>query len=95
LRGLPQELSAANDLPEEMPWPRVLVIRPSKRGWYLDRFTEGGESGGDTWHQELDEAREQADEEYGGSVSKWREVPPDMADDELVTYALSNVSVDS
>lgn len=88
-KGLPAELTAARELPEEMPWPRILVIRQSKRGFFLDRYNEDGESAGDTWHQSIDEAREQALAEYNGSVGRWRAVPAEVDDAELITFALS------
>jgi hypothetical protein len=88
-KGLPAELTNEQDSPEEMPWPRVLVIRQSKGGVFLDRYTEEGESGGDTWHQSIEEAREQALAEYNGSVGPWRDVPAEMDDADLIAFALS------
>jgi len=41
--------------------------------FFLDRFAEDGRSVGDTWHQSIDEAREQAEDEYGDALSAWHQ----------------------
>jgi len=87
-KGLPGELTREPSSLEEMPWPRILVIRQSTRGFFLDRYTEEGDSAGDTWHQSFDDAQEQALIEYNGSVGAWREVPAEIDDAEVIAFAL-------
>src|SRR4051812_32721820 len=71
LRGMPEFLAVGDEASIEMPWPRLLIIAPTARGYLLDRLTSDGESAGDTWHQDLDEAREQALDEYAGALGEW------------------------
>jgi len=47
-------------------------------GFFLERFTDRGEPVGDTQHETLDEAMQQAYSEYD-SISDWR-LCPDGAD---------------
>jgi hypothetical protein len=44
------------------------------------RYTKSGEFGGDTWHQSLQDAMEQAAYEFPGLLKEWREVPLDVED---------------
>lgn len=85
---MPRALAGDESASVQMPWPRVLVITPTARGCFLDRFASNGESAGDTWHQDLDEAREQALDEYNGSLGPWKEVPQEVNDSELIEFAL-------
>lgn len=89
--GLPAGLAEGDFSGEEMPWPRVLLLSPSGRGIALDRFTESGETAGDTWHENLEDARHQAIEEYNGSLGAWREVPSDIPDEQVVAFAMREV----
>jgi hypothetical protein len=63
-----------------MPMPRVVVLQCRPDGVFLDRFTESGDDAGDTWHQSVDEAKQQAVHEYGGNLGSWTEVPAAEAD---------------
>jgi hypothetical protein len=89
-RGLPPELTGGQDDRERLPGPRVVVIKEDPDGIFLYRYTEDGSVVGDTWHQSVDEAKEQASFEYGELLNEWREVPSDVSDP--VAFAL-NVDV--
>ena len=91
--GFPAEVGGETS--ETMPWPRVLAIVEREDGVFLDRYGEGGEIGGDTWHQSIDDAKDQAANEYAGLVSEWIEVPPGTHDDELVSFALRHDATSS
>jgi hypothetical protein len=72
---------------EELPWPTVLLIRPGKEsGFLLYRYTQDGRFAGDTWHLTLEDAKHQADFEFGESLGAWREVPAGVPDP--ITFAL-------
>jgi len=74
---------------EIMSWPRVLVIEERKDGVFLDRYTQEGQPAGDTWHASVDEAKDQAQDEYDGMLTDWKEVPPEIGSEELVHFALT------
>ena len=40
--------------------PRVFLLERWPDGIFLDRYDEAGDEVGDTWHQSVDDAREQA-----------------------------------
>jgi len=86
--GMPLGLGRPSDSQESMPWPRIVLTRQGGRGVFLDRFTEDGESAGDTWHESLEDARDQALEEYNGSLGRWHEVPEGLEDADVITYLL-------
>ncbi len=78
--GPPPALTDGVDLRNRLPHPKVLLIIQRPDGVFLERFSEKGSFGGDTWHQTVDEAKQQATAEYGSSVGEWREVPPEVVD---------------
>ena len=67
----------------------VLLIADDDPGAMLFRYSAFGEVGGDTWHPTVDDAREQAAEEYGDALGSWVDVPDDIADSHFfaVRYA--------
>jgi hypothetical protein len=90
--GSPPDESGQLVVHEEFPWPKVLLIRPGQdAGFMLYRYAQNGQFAGDTWHLTLDEAREQADFEFGEGLSPWRTVPEEIADP--VTFALHELEV--
>ncbi|MGE3843378.1 MAG: hypothetical protein AB7I50_17545 [Vicinamibacterales bacterium] len=81
LVGFPSELAEGSDDTRPLPRPHVLVIEEESAGSvFLYRMTQGGKSGGDTWHQSLADAKHQADYEYGDAVGTWSEIPGDVRD---------------
>lgn len=80
-RGFPTDLSRDFEESQEMSQPDVLVIEDrSDAGVFLSRLTLNGEACGDTWHQSVDDARYQAEFEYGEAVGEWRSVPSGVSD---------------
>ena len=67
----------------------VLLIADDDPGAMLFRYSAFGEVGGDTWHPTVDDAREQAADEYGDALGPWIDVPDDIADSHFfaVRYA--------
>jgi hypothetical protein len=86
---MPPELADGQDNRVRLPRPQVLVIEEKPDGIFLFRYTADGRFGGDTWHQDLAEAREQAEYEYEGALGAWREVPADVRD--AHAFALDHV----
>src|SRR5437867_208934 len=84
--GLPPEVRGGQDDRLEMPSPSVLIIEEKKDGIFLNRFASNGQYAGDTWHRSLEEAKEQAEMEFGGHISEWKEVPPEI--DDPIPFAL-------
>ena len=84
-RGLPPELGGADDTREEMPLAEVLLIEVETDGVFLFRLTADGLFAGDTWHQSIQEAQEQAKFEFGPDLSNWTPVPSDVED--MIAYA--------
>jgi hypothetical protein len=58
----------------------VLLVAGGEPGAMLFRYTAYGEFGGDTWHESVAEAQEQAADEYGEALFPWVEVPADITD---------------
>lgn len=71
----------------EMPQADVLVLEPLDDGnFMLLRYTAKGDYCGDTWHQSLDEAKQQAAFEFENAVGMWVDAPRDT--DAALAYAL-------
>jgi hypothetical protein len=64
-----------------LPLPDVLLLESSAdSGVMLFRYTIQGESAGDTWHESIADAKEQAIFEYRDALGRWFEVPDDVTD---------------
>ena len=57
---------------EQIPVPAWVEIAEDDGGFFLMHYDEEGTCIADTWHQSLDEAKEQAEFEFGISASGWR-----------------------
>lgn len=73
-----------------MPDPRVVVIDEQPEGWFLIGYSATGEFAGDTWHRDLDEARQHALIDHGPWLGEWRTFPDGLADP--INWALSEGS---
>jgi hypothetical protein len=74
--GLPPELTDGEDHRVPLSHPAILAIEESPRGQiFLYRYSSDGESVGDTWHQSVEEAIEQAEGEYRDVLGPWLRVP--------------------
>ena len=49
-------------------------IEQGESGFYLLRYDSGGEFAGDTWHETIEEAKEQAKYEYEIPFDAWESV---------------------
>jgi hypothetical protein len=78
--GLPPELKGGKDTRQEMGAAYFLTIEEEADQIFLYRFGKDGVCVGDTWHRNVDEAKEQALYEYGDAVGQWTDVPPDQKD---------------
>lgn len=81
--GLPPMEAGESDDRERMALARVLVLQSGPDGITLDRYDDSGAEAGDTWHQSIDDARDQALDEYGTNLGPWVEVP-DTEDDPVI-----------
>jgi hypothetical protein len=57
-------------------------------GVYLERLLGDGTVVGDTAHDTIEEAKEQAEWEYDGFLGKWRPVPDAVPEGLIPDYAL-------
>jgi hypothetical protein len=67
------------DRRREMGPPYFFVIEAAGNpdiGALLYRLDSNGDSVGDTWHRNVEEAKGQAACEYEGFVQEWHEIPP-------------------
>ena len=48
-------------------------MQETAEGWFLFGYAADGTFSGDTWHESADDALHQAEREYAGELSPWRE----------------------
>src|ERR1700719_328541 len=77
--GFPYELGAGSPR-RTLPAARFLTIELTAAGFFLFRFAEDGVCAGDTWHASIDEAKDQANYEYGNALGRWLDIPDDTPD---------------
>jgi hypothetical protein len=87
--GLPPELTGGKDLRGMMDFPAFVTIEETPDGVFLFRFTANGQVVGDTWHMTVEEAKEQAQFEFGDLLSDWESVPADVKD--IVVFGLNEL----
>ena len=58
----------------------LLLVAGADPDAMLFRYTAFGELGGDSWHLSVDDARAQADDEYGDALLPWEPVPDEVTD---------------
>jgi hypothetical protein len=79
--GFPSELAGDDEVARQLPPPDVVVIEEESQGnVFLYRLTRSGEPCGDTWHQSIEDARYQADYEYGDALGEWQDIPHEASD---------------
>jgi hypothetical protein len=69
-----------------MEFPVLLIIEEKADGVFLFRFTGDRRCVGDTWHESVDQAKQQAAFEFQGLLSDWKPVPAQVAD--LISFGL-------
>jgi hypothetical protein len=60
-----------------------------EQGVFLYGYTATGEFCGDTWHQSIEDAQDQAACEFGYALGEWEEVPSGI--DDARDYALAQL----
>src|SRR5437879_6059838 len=60
--------------------PDILIIEEKPDGIFLIRYTFDNTEVGDTWHITIEDAKHQAEFEYGKSMDKWRKLPKEIKD---------------
>ena len=64
-----------------MPFPNVLLIEVEPDGSaQVHRYAATGEFGGDAWHKNESDAREQLVFEYGTALGEWEPIPEEVSD---------------
>ncbi|MBK9715093.1 MAG: hypothetical protein IPO81_27970 [Kouleothrix sp.] len=87
-QGLPPDPTQGKDHRNKFPLPHVIVLEGEEGNVTLNRFTANGVPVGDTWHQTVDDAKHQAEYEYGDALGTWLEVPIEVSD--ATDYALAS-----
>lgn len=88
-KGFPPDLTAGKDLRTEMEPPAVLVIEDGRDGIFLYRYDAHANCVGDTWHQDVEEAKDQAEFEFENVLSQWVEIPVGIQEiHEVVQFGL-------
>jgi hypothetical protein len=90
--GLPPMESGEPDTRRRLPIPLIIVVSTRPDGIFLERFDKTGADAGDSWHQSIEEAKEQAREEYGESLGAWTPVPD--SEEDPVAFGLRLADVD-
>lgn len=72
----------------EMKRPTYVVMEVENEGAYLYRYSSTGEFCGETWGFDIEYAKGQAEEEFNGYISNWREIP--LEADDPVAYILAH-----
>lgn len=67
-------ISENNDGFERVPRPKWVEISEEPEGFYLYHFNQAGECIADTWHETLEEAKEQAKFEFEIKDNDWTTV---------------------
>ena len=67
-----------------MPIAEALLIEIETDGVFLFRLSADGHFAGDTWHQSIEGAKEQAEFEFGPGLSNWASLPPEV--DDVIAY---------
>lgn len=88
--GAPGELGLGSEERRRLPWPRVALIAERDDGVYLERLLTDGTVVGDTAHDDVAEAKEQAEWEYGALLGPWREVPDALPESEIPSFAIGS-----
>jgi hypothetical protein len=72
--GLPGEVQ------KSMAFPEVVALECGTQNCMMYRYRANGEFCGDTWHQSVEDAKLQAQFEYGNALGKWFPVPASESD---------------
>lgn len=73
----------------------LLIVADEDPGAMLFRYTAHGDQAGDTWHASVEDARAQAEYEFGDALLlPWLDVPEDVSDPHefAIKYALERLN---
>ncbi|HYL98315.1 MAG TPA: hypothetical protein VEZ90_05120 [Blastocatellia bacterium] len=79
LLGMPQSLGD-HEAQVELPAATIVLLEETGEGCFLYRYSASGLFAGDTWDLTEDDAKEQADFEFGIKPSDWLAVPEWVVD---------------
>jgi hypothetical protein len=71
--GLPAEVGGKDQI--DLPDAEIALIELDESGVFLIRYLINGDFAGDTWHQTVEEAKDQARYEYGTIENDWIAIP--------------------
>jgi len=91
--GQPPRLTDGIDRRRDMGPARLLLLEQRREGFFIFRYDANGSFAGDTWHQNLEDAKHQAEFEYEGFLQPWQEVPEEVKD--AVAFGLERASASS
>jgi len=83
--GFPPQLTEGIDTRREIGRARAVILSEDSPGVSLDRLDAEGKDAGDTWHQNREDALDQATFEYPDAIEGWQDIPNDVED--AVAYA--------
>lgn len=86
--GAPLETGLGDGGQQRLRWPRLALIVEREDGYYLERLLADGTVVGDTSHEDVQEAREQAEWEYGKLLGAWLDVPEELPEEQIPEFAL-------
>jgi hypothetical protein len=66
-----------------------VVVEPSLDGVFLYRYGRDGNCVGESWHMNVEDAKDQANYEYEGQMAECTKVPPEVED--VVAFGLARL----
>jgi hypothetical protein len=87
--GMPPELTDGVDQRTLMGASAFIIIEEDPEGVFLFRYDSKGKCVGDTWHQTIEDAKDQAAYEYEDALGAWQTVPPELED--VVAYGVTSL----
>jgi len=86
--GAPAAAGIGGAAPQRLPWPRIVVLIERDDGFFLERLLPNGTVVGDTSHEDAQEAREQAEWEYGALLGAWFAIPEHVDENDIPAFLL-------
>lgn len=88
--GAPPEITGETKSQIPIPVADVLLIEKTDSGIFLFYLTKEARCLTDSWHQTVEDAKEQAKFEFDNDPSEWKEVPDSYGDLDIVKLALGS-----
>jgi hypothetical protein len=90
--GAPPQLTEGKDTRREMGPALFAILEENPNGVFLFRYNAAGECVGDTWHMNLDDAKNQATYEFGNDLPAWVTIPSHIKDPVALGLNLAKAS---